>query len=120
MRFGRRRRFLNSVVIKSINRDQIRAAVTSFAEQLRKQHPEIERVIWFGSWITGLPTPGSDIDLCIILSSTDKPARDRVADYLPVGFPLGIDLFVYTNEEFIRLRRSSPGWYEAILSGRDI
>ena len=120
MPFTRRRKSLNSVAIKSVNRDQIRKAVASFVAQMRKQHPEVERVIWFGSWVTGLPAPGSDVDLCLILSSSDKPIRDRIPDYLPLGFPVGIDLFAYTHQEFERLRISSPSWYEAITSGMEI
>ena len=111
---------MSSVVIKSIDRNQIREAVASFVAQIRKNHPDVERAIWFGSWVNGLPTPGSDVDLCLILSSSDKPLRDRISDYLPLGFPVGIDLFAYTKDEFERLRYSSPGWYEAIISGREI
>ncbi len=111
---------MSSVVIKSIDRNRVQEAVTSFVAQTRKQHPEVERVIWFGSWVTGMPTPGSDVDLCLILSSSDKPVRERIPDYLPLGFPVGIDLFAYTREEFERLRDSSPGWYAAINSGTDM
>ena len=119
-RLVKQRRSLNSVVIKSIDREQIRRAVLSYVAQLRRQHPEVERVIWFGSWMTGLPTPGSDVDLCLIVSSSDKPARDRISDYLPLGFPVGIDLFAYTQTEFEHLRQSSPDWYQAITTGMDI
>jgi predicted nucleotidyltransferase len=111
---------LNSVVIKSIDPDQIREAVTSFAEHIRRQHSEVERVLWFGSWVTGLPTPASDVDHCLILSSSDKPPRERIPDYLPLGFPTGIDRFAYTKDEFERLRHSSPGWHKAITSGQEI
>ena len=111
---------MNSVVIKSVDRNQIRLAVDSYAAKIRQQHPEIQRVIWFGSWVTGFPSPGSDVDLCLILTSTDKPPRDRISDYLPPGFPVGLDLFIYTQQEFVDLRQSSPGWYRAISSGVDI
>jgi predicted nucleotidyltransferase len=111
---------LSTVAIRSIDRDRIRQAVASLAAQIRKQHPEVERVIWFGSWVIGLPSPGSDVDLCLVLSSSDKPPRDRIPDYLPLGFPVGIDLFAYTIDEFVQLRHSSPGWFEAIHSGVEI
>jgi hypothetical protein len=52
--------------------------------------------------------------MCLILSKSDKSPRDRVSDYLPLGFPVGVDLFAYTNEEYERL---SPGWKNAISSG---
>lgn len=111
---------LSSVVIKSVDREQIKKAVSSFAARLRDQYPEVERVIWFGSWVSGLPAPGSDVDLCLILSASDKPPRDRVSEYLPLGFPVGVDLFAYTKAEFRRLKQENPGWYQAITSGREI
>ena len=77
-------------------------------------------MIWFGSWVNGLPTPGSDVDLCLILSSSKKSPRERFTDYLPLCFPVGVDLFTYTRSEFDRLSRSSPGLHQAILSGIDI
>ena len=111
---------MNSVVIKSIDKDQIRDAVTAYALQLREKHSEIRQVIWFGSWVTGLPSPGSDVDLCLVVSSSDKSPRDRISDYLPLGFPVGIDLVVYRQDEFERLKESSPGWHAAITSGIEI
>ena len=111
---------MNSVVIKSIDREQIQKAVHAYVDELRSLHPEIERVIWFGSWVSGLPSPGSDVDLCLIVSATDKIPRDRSSGYLPLGFPVGVDLVVYTPDELERLRESSPGWYTAITSGKEI
>lgn len=118
--FVKRRLFLNSVVIRSIDREQVQEAVISYVNRLRREHPEIERVIWFGSWVTGLPAPGSDVDLCLILTASSKSSRDRISEYLRLGFPVGVDLFVYTREEFERLKQSSPAWHKVITSGIDI
>jgi predicted nucleotidyltransferase len=107
-------------VIKSTDREEIAQAVSSYVAHLREQHPEIERVIWFGSWVTGLPLPGSDVDLCLILSSSDNSPHDRISTYLPLGFPVGIDLFAYTRDEFERLQETSPGWYKAIVAGKEL
>ena len=111
---------MSSVVIRSADREVITRAVTDYVTRLRADHPEIERVIWFGSWVTGIPLPGSDVDLCLILSASDVPLHERAPGYLPVGFPVGIDLFAYTRAEFERLQVSSPGWHRAIISGREI
>ena len=115
-----RRRSLRSVVIRSANREAIAHAVADYVARLRAKHAEIEQVIWFGSWVTGTPLPGSDVDLCLILSASDKPPRERAVHYLPVGFPVGIDLFAYTQAEFERLKETSPTWYRAIMSGRQV
>jgi predicted nucleotidyltransferase len=114
------RRSLTSVVIRSADRERIGRAVAQYVASLRAMHPEIERIIWFGSWVTGRPTPGSDVDLCLILASSDKSLRERVVDFLPVGFPVGIDLFPYTRDEFDRLADHSPGWKRTILTGQDV
>lgn len=114
------RKSSHSVVIKFADREAITRAVASYAERIRKEHPQVKRVIWFGSWVNGLPAPGSDVDLCLVLSTADKPLRERAPDYLPLGFPVGVDLFPYTQDEFERLRRESPTWYAAIVSGREM
>ena len=111
---------MSSVVIKSSDPSRIREAVCSYAARVRVEHPEVERIIWFGSWVNGIPTPGSDVDICLILSISDKSMRDRVPDFLPVGFPVGIDVFPYTKAEFERLRLQSPSWYRAITAGREL
>ena len=110
----------NSVVIKSVDRPAIEAAVETYVDRLLDENPEIIGVIWFGSWITGLPSPGSDVDLCLVLSTANKPRRDRVSEYLPVGFPVGLDLFPYTMSELEQLRQESPEWYREIMSGRKV
>lgn len=108
---------MNSVVIKSIDRNKIYREVNKYAQRIRLDHPEISRAIWFGSWIHGHPIPGSDVDLCLILSHSDLPSRDRISKYLPAGFPVGLDLLVYTQQEFDRLEEFSPGLKHEILKG---
>ena len=111
---------MTSVVIKLNNQEQVAQAVSAYVTWLRAEHPEVERVIWFGSRVNGLPTPGSDVDMCIIIKSSNKSRRDRIPDYLPVGFPVGVDLFIYTVAEFMVLKESSPSWYEVIIAGREM
>jgi predicted nucleotidyltransferase len=109
---------LGSVVVKSTPRKEIEGRVASLVAQWRREHPEIQRVIWFGSWVNDLPSPGSDVDLCIVLRDSPKPMRERIPDFLPVGFPVGIDIFPYTEREFRRLQERSPSFHAAIQRGR--
>ncbi len=64
--------------------------------------------------------PGSDVDLGMVVSSTLKPFHERHVDYLPVGFPVGLDIQVYTVDEFELLPDRAPGLYQAIILGREI
>jgi len=77
-------------------------------------------MVWFGSRVNGVPSPGSDVDVCLVLARSDKPFRERAADYLPLGFPVGLDLFPYTVEELEQLRRDHPPWHRAITAGIDL
>ncbi len=113
-----RKRSSSTVEIKSIEPDRIHRAVRDYSDWLFTHFPELKSVIWFGSWITGIPTPGSDVDLLLVLESADRPFRDRIARYLPPGFPVGIDIFPYTEEELTRLEAGRPQWYRTVMSGR--
>jgi hypothetical protein len=44
----------------------------------------------------------------------------RIPDYLPLGFPVGVDLATYTQAEFEALERSSPAWHRIISAGEEI
>ena len=109
-----------SLVVKSNNQAAVEAAVRRWARRLLASRPEVLRVIWFGSRVHGAPAPGSDVDACVVISRSDRRFRDRIGDYLPFGFPVGIDLFPYTVAELDRLRDEHPAWYRAIASGIDL
>ena len=109
-----------SLVVKSNNEAAVERAVRRWAELIGARRSEVRRVIWFGSRVTGIPSPGSDVDVCLVLAHSDKPFRERVGDYLPFGFPVGLDLFPYTLAELERLRREQPSWHGAITSGVDV
>ena len=98
----------------------MRVEVAALAEYLKTNNPEIIKIIWFGSWAAGTFSPGSDVDLCIVVVHTEKAPRDRAVEYLPHRFPVGLDICVYTEKEFGDLAQSHPEWYSAIASGENI
>lgn len=109
-----------SVKIFSIDREDVERAVREWVDHLRARHPEIERIIWFGSWVTGRPTPRSDVDICLVLSSSPDRFRDRIPKYLPDRFPVSVDLHPFTREEFDQLQEEAPQLRAAIAAGREI
>lgn len=100
--------------------EPIRKAVRDYARDIRGGHPEVRSIRWFGSWVRGDAGVGSDVDLCIIVDRSDKSRRDRMMDFLPRVFPVGIDLFVYTPAEFDALRTEHPSMRKAIDSGLEV
>lgn len=97
---------MSSVVIKSVDKEKLRRSVDDYAARLLSSHPEVEEVVVFGSFAKGNYSPGSDIDIFILLTRSDKSVRDRIPDFLPGAFPVSVDLFPYTKEEIASLEPS--------------
>ena len=70
------------------------------AQRLGEENQEVERIVLFGSLAKGKATPGSDADLLIILTRSEKPFLERIGEWLEkirIDFP--VDVFPYTQEE---------------------
>lgn len=78
-----------------------------YAARLLAGHPEVEEVVVFGSFADGTYAPGSDLDVFLRLTGSDKSVRDRIPDLLPRFFPVGVDLFPFTDAELAN-RQDSP------------
>jgi predicted nucleotidyltransferase len=113
-------RSLTSVRVRRADPALIKKAVHEYARLLRGSHPEIKGMRWFGSWVNGGAGAGSDVDLCIIVEHGEKRRRDRIVDYLPLRFPVGIDLFVYTEAELMALRVEHSSFAAAIDAGVEV
>jgi uncharacterized protein len=82
----------------------VEEALERHVERLLERCREIEEIVLFGSLVSGTPVPGSDVDLLIILSASAQPFVDRIPQFLPTAFPVGMDVFPYTRDEVERLK----------------
>lgn len=107
-----------SVKITYLDREGIRKKLRQAAEELARTHPEIERIILFGSLARGDAVPGSDADLLVILSQSNLPFLDRHPHYVPGGCGIGVELFAYTQAEFERMvQEQNPFLKQALKEG---
>ena len=88
----------NSVEVISVDLAAVEQALESYVAAL-SQRPEVTKVVLFGSMVSGRYAPGSDVDLLIVLAYSEKLFRNRMPDYLPRRFPVGLDIFPYTENE---------------------
>jgi predicted nucleotidyltransferase len=92
-----------SVKVTFANRKQILTALENLIQEWTQKHPELEQVILFGSYVRGDYFPGSDVDVLLILEKSDQPFLKRIPKFLPIQFPVDIDVFPYTRDEVQRM-----------------
>ena len=76
---------------------------TAIIAALEERFPEIRRAMVFGSLVHDRAVPGSDVDLLLVLKTSDRKFLDRPAKYRPDGFPVGLDIFAYTADEMEKM-----------------
>ena len=108
-------RFLNTVKIAYFDRSEVRRALDEYVRLTTVNHPEVEEVVLFGSVVAGTPVPGSDVDLLLVLTSSDRPFRDRIPLFLPSGFPVAMDVFPYTRDEITRMKDERNSFIQGAL-----
>lgn len=75
-----------------------------------------ERIILFGSYARGEAGKNSDVDFMIIAeSSLPRFKRSRELYKLFKPYPFGMDLIVYTPQEFERGRKSPVSFVSTVL-----
>lgn len=117
-----RRRSLLTAGIRRVDRAAVTAAVERWARVVAAC-PEVRRGIWYGSFVTGIPTPRSDVDLCVVVSDSAgagaAPRHTRGAAYLPAfATPAPFDIAVLTASEYATLAMWAPAWAQALADGR--
>lgn len=98
-------RSLSSVVLKWPDRQSVDQAVRRWAADVVQQRQDVVRIGYFGSYARGDWGVGSDVDLIIVVASSDQPFLRRAATWDMIELPVPADLLVYTEEEWHMLRQ---------------
>jgi uncharacterized protein len=92
----------------------IRAVVQQVAERYQP-----EKVILFGSYAYGSPTPESDVDLLVIMRTPLKQIEQAVQICQTIEYHFGLDLIVHTPEMLERrLKLGDPFLAEIVSKGK--
>lgn len=96
----------SEVPANMVSRRDIRRVCSQIAREFKPQ-----RIVLFGSYAYGRPTPDSDVDLLIVMPFEGRPADQavRISNRLDHSFP--IDLLVHTPQEV----RQRLEWDDVVL-----
>jgi len=107
----------NSVKVVFADKADVLRQLKDYAKSIKRTHPEVERVGFFGSYANDTYGPASDIDLLIILQQNDKRFLDRIPDFIPDNLSVCCDVFPYTSEELEKMQAQNNPWICHVLKG---
>src|SRR3989304_2061634 len=97
-RFAMPTRSLSSPVLKWPDRQSVDQAVRRWAENVVQQRQDVVRIGYFGSYARGDWGVGSDLDLLVVVESSDQPPQRRAATWDMIELPVPTDLLVSPQE----------------------
>lgn len=96
-----------TTIVQTNRRAILDAELARFLPLLR-QYYQPEKVLLFGSLASGQVRDWSDLDL-VIIKETDLRFLDRIKEVMLLLRPqIGVDILVYTPDEFEQLCRERP------------
>jgi predicted nucleotidyltransferase len=75
-----------------------------------------ERIVLFGSFAYGVPTPDSDVDLLVVMAHADKAWREAAAIRTTVKPDFPVDILVRSPGEIAERLALGGGFIQEILS----
>lgn len=107
-------RLSNSSVLRWPDASQVDKALRQWASEVAARHREVERVGYFGSYARGNWGVGSDLDLLVVVTDTDRPFEKRGLEYDTTVLPVPADLLVYKKAEWESMQGKGGGFPESV------
>lgn len=105
---------LNSSVIKWPDLESADRAVRDWADKVAREHPEVLRIAYIGSYARGDWGVGSDVDLIVILKSSDQPFWRRAFELPLPDLPVPADMLVYRVDEWQSLGEENTRFFKTV------
>jgi predicted nucleotidyltransferase len=90
-------------------------AARSWTEKMVQSRKEILQIGYFGSYARGDWGVGSDLDLIVILESSDQPFEKRSLAWDTRELPVPVDLLIYTKDEWKKLGQEGGRFYQTVM-----
>jgi predicted nucleotidyltransferase len=108
-------RLLSSSVLTWPDAQAVKKAVGHWADKTVKSRKDLLRIGYFGSYARGDWGVGSDLDLIVIIKSSNQPFVRRASEWDVTTLPVPADLLVYTEEEWQTLSQQTY-FYQRLMS----
>ena len=110
--------FLISAKPRFVDREAILTLARETARRIGTEHPQVLRILLFGSFAREDYGTRSDLDLLVILKESEKSVPERIADLLKYAPAYPTDIFPLTVAEVeSRLEAGDPFLQRALREG---
>jgi predicted nucleotidyltransferase len=108
------RRMKSDFILRTDRRKILQKEVEEFVDRIKKAYVP-DKIILFGSVATGKAKENSDIDI-IIIKETEKKFWERLREISKYcSREIGMDVLVYTPEEFEKLSQDREFFKQEVL-----
>ena len=100
-----------------VDRAAVIATLRAMARDAHSRMPNVEYILLFGSHARGDATARSDVDLLVVLKSSEHPRKiDRIPGLLEALQPcsLPLDVIPWTVDEIAKASTTQATWLEKI------
>jgi predicted nucleotidyltransferase len=101
-------------VIKWPDLESVDQAVRDWANHVAREHLEVLRIGYIGSYARGDWGVGSDLDLVIILNDSKQPFWRRPLELPLPDLPVPADMLVYTQDEWKSMGEEQTRFYSTV------
>jgi len=109
-------RSLRSSVLVWPTRAEVESGLRQWAAHQARLRPELARVGYFGSYARGDWGVGSDVDIILLLSTSETPVQRRALAWDATTLPVPADLVIYTVGEWNALLASGRKFGRTLVS----
>jgi predicted nucleotidyltransferase len=96
-------RSLNSAVLEWPDAGTVESALRSWAGDISLRRADVLLLGYFGSYARGDAGVGSDLDIIVVVESSDEPFERRRIGWNTSALPVPADLLIYTRDEWAAL-----------------
>ncbi len=108
-------RSLSSSVFRWPDLPTVDRTLRRWAQKIAQQQPGILRIGYFGSYARGDWGVGSDLDLLIVVESSDRSFERRALEWDATELDVPADVLVYTQEEWQHLCRQDRRFPQTVM-----
>jgi uncharacterized protein len=106
-------RSLNSSIMRWPDRESVDAAIRQWATPV-DDNPTVIAIGYFGSYARGDAGVGSDLDVLMIVTESDRAFEQRAIEWDLQAIPVPVEVLIYTRSEWQQLPEQQPRFYQTL------